>query len=128
MYNNATFVDKKQLKLLKDFDKWLSNEPWQSEVEFQTANQVRELITKIEKRGYYYEGEADVLNLMREQYIEHKKILRKLLCLIRLSILVICYQSFHNALEEKKYIQKIKILGFELIYLFRALLFDRKKY
>jgi len=73
MYNNATFVDKKQLKLLKDFDKWLSNEPWQSEVEFQTANQVRELITKIEKRGYYYEGEADVLNLMREQYIEHKK-------------------------------------------------------
>jgi len=73
MYNNATFVDKKQLKLLKDFDKWLSNEPWQSEVEFQTANQVRELITKIEKRGYYYEGEADVLNLMREQYIEHKR-------------------------------------------------------
>ena len=73
MYNNATFVDKKQLKLLKDFDKWLANEPWQSEVELNTALQVRELITKIEKRGYYYEGEADVLNIMREQYIEHKK-------------------------------------------------------
>lgn len=73
MYNNATFVDKKQLKLLKDFDKWLSNEPWQSEVEINTALQVRELISKIEKRGYYYEGEADILNLMRSEYIEHKK-------------------------------------------------------
>jgi len=73
MYNNATFVDKKQLKLLKDFDKWLSNEPWQSEVELNTALQVRELITKIEKRGYYYESEADILNLMRSEYIEHKK-------------------------------------------------------
>ena len=73
MYNNATFVDKKQLKLLKDFDKWLSNEPWQSEVELNTALQVRELISKIEKRGYYYEGEADILNLMRSEYIEHKK-------------------------------------------------------
>lgn len=73
MWNNATFVTKQQLKLLKEMDNWLANEPWQSEVELNTALQVRELITKIEKQGYYYEGEADLLNLMREEYIQHKK-------------------------------------------------------
>ncbi len=73
MYNNATWVTKPQLKLLKEMDKWLSNEPWQSEVELKVAMEVRELITKIEKKGYYYEGEADLLNLMREEYIQHKK-------------------------------------------------------
>jgi len=73
MWNNATFVTKQQLKLLKEMDNWLANEPWQSEVELNTALQVRELITKIEKQGYYYEGEADLLNLMREEYIKHKK-------------------------------------------------------
>jgi len=73
MWNNATFVTKQQLKLLKEMDTWLANEPWQSEVELNTALQVRELITKIEKQGYYYEGEADLLNLMREEYIQHKK-------------------------------------------------------
>ena len=55
MWNNATFVTKQQLKLLKEMDNWLANEPWQSEVELNTALQVRELITKIEKQGYYYE-------------------------------------------------------------------------
>ena len=73
MWNNATFVTKQQLKLLKEMDTWLATEPWQSEVELNTALQVRELITKIEKQGYYYEGEADLLNLMREEYIKHKK-------------------------------------------------------
>lgn len=73
MYNNATFVTKQQLKLLKEFDKWLANEPWQSDIELKTAYQVRELITKIEKQGYYYEDEAELLNLMRDEYIKHKK-------------------------------------------------------
>jgi hypothetical protein len=72
--NNATFVTKQQLKFLKEMDKWLSNEPWQSEFEIKTAMEVRTLIDKIEKRGYYYEDEADLLNLMREEYIKHKKI------------------------------------------------------
>ena len=74
--NNATWVTKPQLKLLKEMDKWLSNEPWQSEVELKTAMEVRELISKIQEKGYYYEGEADLLNLMREEYIkngQHKK-------------------------------------------------------
>jgi len=73
MRNNATFVTKQQLKFLKEMDKWLTNEPWQSEVELKTAMEVRTLITKIEKQGYYYEGEAELLNLMREEYIKHKK-------------------------------------------------------
>ena len=71
--NNATFVDSQQLKFLKEMDKWLSNEPWQSEVELKIAMEVRNLITKIENKGYYYEDEAEFLNLMRSEYIEHKK-------------------------------------------------------
>ena len=73
MRNNATFVTKQQLKFLKEMDKWLSNEPWQSEIELTIANQVRDMITEIEKKGYYYEGEAELLNVMREEYIKHKK-------------------------------------------------------
>lgn len=73
MRNNATFVNEQQLKFLKEMDKWLSNEPWQSDVEIKTAMEVRTMITKIEEKGYYYEGEADLLNLMREEYIKHKK-------------------------------------------------------
>jgi hypothetical protein len=77
MYNNATFVDEQQLKFLKEMDRWLSNEPWQSEVEIKTAMEVRTMITKIEDKGYYYEGEAELLNLMREEYIRHKKKTKK---------------------------------------------------
>ena len=73
MRNNATFVDEQQLKFLKEMDRWLSNEPWQSEVEIKTAMEVRTMITKIEDKGYYYEGEAELLNLMREEYIRHKR-------------------------------------------------------
>jgi len=73
MYNNATFVTKQQLKFLKEMDKWLANEPWQHEVELSIANQVRDMITEIENKGYYYEGEAELLNLMREEYIKSQK-------------------------------------------------------
>lgn len=77
MRNNATFVTKEQLKFLKEMDTWLANEPWQSEEELQTAMGVRRRITKIENKGYYYEGEAELLNLMREEYIKHKKSIKK---------------------------------------------------
>jgi hypothetical protein len=73
MRNNATFVTKQQLKFLQEMDTWLSKEPWQSAVEIKLAMDVRELISKIEQKGYYYEGEAELLNLMREEYIKHKK-------------------------------------------------------
>lgn len=71
--NNATFVDSQQLKLLKEMDKWLSNEPWQNEMEIKTAMEVRTIIDKIEQKGYYYEDEAELLNLMRSEFIKHKK-------------------------------------------------------
>ena len=58
-------------------DTWLANEPWQSEVELKTAIEVRTMITKIETKGYYYEGEAELLNLMREEYIKHTKKVKK---------------------------------------------------
>ena len=77
MYNNATFVTKEQLKFLKQMDTWLANEPWQSEVEVKTAMEVRTMITEIETKGYYYEGEADLLNIMREEYIKHTKKVKK---------------------------------------------------
>ena len=35
------------------------------------------MITKIEEKGYYYEGEAELLNLMREEYIKHTKKVKK---------------------------------------------------
>jgi hypothetical protein len=77
MYSNATFVTKQQLKFLKEMDNWLAKEPWQSEVELEIAMQVRGMITKIEEKGYYYEGEAELLNLMREEYIRHTKKTKK---------------------------------------------------
>jgi len=71
--SSAVFIDEPQLKLLKQMDTWLSKEPWQNEVELKTAMDVRTLITKIEKRGYYYEGtEQDLLNYLREEYIKNK--------------------------------------------------------
>ena len=73
MYNNATFVTKEQLKFLKQMDDWLAKEPWQREVEVEISLQVRTMISEIEKKGYYYEGEAELLNVMREEYIKHKK-------------------------------------------------------
>lgn len=69
----GVFVNEQQLKFLKEMDKWLSKEPWQNEVEIEIAEKVRNLILKIEKKGYYSEDEASVLNYMREQYIQHKK-------------------------------------------------------
>ena len=74
MNGNAVFVDEQQLKFLKQMDTWLSKEPWQNDVELNVALQVRTLITKIETRGYYYEGdEQDLLNYLRGEYIKSKK-------------------------------------------------------
>lgn len=73
MRNNATFVDGQQLKFLQQLDKWIYNQKWKTNEEEQSAIEVRTLISKIEKQGYYYEGEADLLNELRTQYIKDKK-------------------------------------------------------
>jgi hypothetical protein len=77
MYNNATFVTKEQLKFLKQMDNWLRDTHFNSISEVETVNEIRGLISKIEERGYYYEGEAELLNLMRSEYIEHTKKTKK---------------------------------------------------
>ena len=73
MRNNATFIDGQQLKFLQQLDKWIYNQKWKTNEEEQSAIEVRTLISKIEKQGYYYEGEADLLNELRIQYIKDKK-------------------------------------------------------
>jgi hypothetical protein len=35
--------------------------------------QVREVITEIIKKGYYYEGQAEVLNMIANEYNQYKK-------------------------------------------------------
>ena len=71
MYNNATFVNKAEIKNLKKIDDWLKTNPIQ--IEEEVLLQVRELITKIEEKGHYYEGEADVLNLIADAYNDWKR-------------------------------------------------------
>jgi len=73
MYNNATFVDSQQLKFLKEMDKWLSTTNFSSEEELKISIEVRTLISKIEEKGYYYESEGEILNIMRHEYIKYKK-------------------------------------------------------
>jgi|TARA_B100000902_G_C26673245_1_gene604159 hypothetical protein len=71
MYNNATFVDKEQLKNLKKMDNFVKD----NMVRFteEVGMQVREVITEIIKKGYYYEGQAEVLNMIANEYNNYKK-------------------------------------------------------
>jgi len=71
MYNNATFVNKEQLQNLKKMDKWLTENMYSLGEEVVT--EVRDLITKIEKKGYYYESEAEVLNMVASEFNKEKK-------------------------------------------------------
>ena len=71
MYNNATFIDKEQIKNLQKVDKWLQENKYAyNEEVFQT---VRELITKILEKGFYYESEAEVLNMIANEINQWKK-------------------------------------------------------
>ena len=71
MYNNATFVDKEQLKNLKKMDNFVKD----NMVRFgeDVSEKLRELITKILEKGHYYEAEADVLNMVGNEYNQWKK-------------------------------------------------------
>ena len=71
MYNNATFVDKAQIKNLTKIDNWLNENKYSYDEE--TFLSVRELITNILERGYYYESEAEVLNMIANEYNQWKK-------------------------------------------------------
>ena len=71
MYNNATFVDKAQIKNLKKMDNFVKD----NMVRFgeDVSEKLRELITKIIEKGHYYEAEADVLNMIGNEYNQWKK-------------------------------------------------------
>ena len=71
MYNNATFVDKEQLKNLKKMDNFVKD----NMIRFgeDVSEKLRELITKIIEKGHYYEAEADVLNMVDNEYNQWKK-------------------------------------------------------
>lgn len=71
MYNNATFVDKEQLKNLKKIDDWLVKH--NTKLPEDVVTMCRELITKIEEKGHYYEGQAQVLNMLGEEYNQWKR-------------------------------------------------------
>ena len=71
MFNNATFVDKEQIKNLTKIDNWLNENKYSYDEE--TFLSVRELITNILERGYYYESEAEVLNMIANEYNQWKK-------------------------------------------------------
>lgn len=71
MYNNATFVDKEQLKNLKKMDNFVKHNMVMFTEE--VGQQVREVITEIIKKGYYYEGQAEVLNMIANEYNQYKK-------------------------------------------------------
>ena len=71
MYNNATFVDKEQLKNLKKIDDWLVKH--NTKIPNDVVIECRELITKIEEKGHYYEGQAEVLNMLGTEYNNWKR-------------------------------------------------------
>ena len=72
MYNNATFVDKEQLKNLKKMDDFVKDNMLRFGYE-EVGQQVKEVITKIIEKGHYYESEAEVLNMIANEYNQYKK-------------------------------------------------------
>ena len=71
MYNNATFIDKEQLKNLKKMDVWLDENKYRYDEH--TFMELRALISKIEQNGYYYESEAEILNFIADEYNSQRK-------------------------------------------------------
>ena len=71
MYNNATFVDKEQIKNLKKIDNWLNENKYSYDED--TFLSVRELISEILEKGYYYESHAEILNMITQEYNKARK-------------------------------------------------------
>ena len=71
MYNNATFVDKEQIKNLKKIDDWLNENKYSYDED--TFLSVRELISEILEKGYYYESHAEILNMITQEYNKVRK-------------------------------------------------------
>tara|TARA_B100000683_G_scaffold219704_1_gene216382 strand:- start:669 stop:1016 length:348 start_codon:yes stop_codon:yes gene_type:complete len=65
-------VDNETLEGLKMLDNWLSKQPWKHHVDTETAMMARELITRVETKGFYSKEERDVLNGIRNYWFESK--------------------------------------------------------
>lgn len=64
-------VDEELANALMKIDKWLFlNQPYDLT---NTVEASREIITKIQERGYYSEYERELLNELREQYLNDIK-------------------------------------------------------
>ena len=71
MYNNATFVDKETIKNLKKIDNWLKENKYSYDED--TFLSVRELISQILEKGYYFESHAEILNMITDAYNQWKR-------------------------------------------------------
>ena len=65
-------LDKEQAKLLKKLDTWLIDNMFTQGGE-ELVMKLREMITKIEERGYYDTPEKELLNELRYQYMKDTK-------------------------------------------------------
>lgn len=65
-------VDNKTFVGLRKLDNWLAKQPWENGLEMETVWRVRELITKIQDRGYYTDKERDLLNEIRFEWFNNK--------------------------------------------------------
>jgi len=65
-------LDKEQAKLLKKLDAWLIDNMLTQGGE-ELVMKLRELITKIEEKGYYDTPEKELLNELRYQYMKDTK-------------------------------------------------------
>jgi len=65
-------VDKDIFIGLRKLDNWLAKQPWDKVLELDIVMQVRELITKIQEKGYYNEEEQQILNEVRGEWVKQK--------------------------------------------------------
>lgn len=65
-------LDKEQAKLLKKLDTWLIDNMFTQGGE-ELVMKLREMITKIEEKGYYDTAEKELLNELRYQYMKDSK-------------------------------------------------------
>lgn len=65
-------LDKEQAKLLKKLDTWLIDNMFTQGGE-DLVMKLREMITKIEEKGYYDTAEKELLNELRYQYMKDSK-------------------------------------------------------
>lgn len=65
-------VDKDIFIGLRKLDNWLAKQPWDKVLELDIVMEVRELITKIQEKGYYNEEEQQILNEVRGEWVKQK--------------------------------------------------------